>query len=84
MTVSLLLGVHAHQPAGNFPEVVEHAHERCYRPFLHALHRYPDFRFAAHFSGWLLQYLFDRHPQDMALLREMVARCRWAARSPCR
>jgi alpha-amylase/alpha-mannosidase (GH57 family) len=74
MTVSLLLGVHAHQPAGNFPEVVEHAHQRCYRPFLQTLHRYPDFRFAAHFSGWLLQYLFDRHPQDMALLREMVAR----------
>jgi hypothetical protein len=74
MTVSLLLGVHAHQPAGNFPEVVELAHARCYRPFLQTLHRYPDFRFAAHFSGWLLQFLFDRHPQDMALLREMAAR----------
>jgi alpha-amylase/alpha-mannosidase (GH57 family) len=74
MTVSLLLGVHAHQPAGNFPEVVELAHARCYRPFLQTLHRYPDFRFAAHFSGWLLQYLFDHHPGDMALLREMVAR----------
>jgi alpha-amylase/alpha-mannosidase (GH57 family) len=74
MTVSLLLGVHAHQPAGNFPEVVELAHARCYRPFLHTLHRYPDFRFTAHFSGWLLQYLFDQHPGDMALLREMVAR----------
>jgi alpha-amylase/alpha-mannosidase (GH57 family) len=74
MPVSLLLGVHAHQPAGNFPEVLEHAHERCYRPFLHTLHRYPQFRFAAHFSGWLLQYLFDRHPADLALLREMVAR----------
>jgi alpha-amylase/alpha-mannosidase (GH57 family) len=72
--VSLLLGVHAHQPAGNFPEVLEHAHARCYRPFLHTLHRYPDFKFAAHFSGWLLQWLFDRHPDDMRLLREMVLR----------
>ncbi len=72
--VSLLLGVHAHQPAGNFPEVLEKAHALCYRPFLHTLHRYPDFKFAAHFSGWLLQWLFDRYPQDMALLREMVVR----------
>jgi hypothetical protein len=72
--VSLLLGVHAHQPAGNFPEVLEKAHALCYRPFLHTLHRYPDFKFAAHFSGWLLQWLFDHYPQDMALLREMVAR----------
>jgi len=73
-TVSLLLGVHAHQPAGNFPEVVDKAHQLSYKPFLETLHRYPEFRFAAHFSGWLLQYLFDRFPQDMLLLREMVER----------
>lgn len=74
MTVSLLLGVHAHQPAGNFPEVLEQAHARCYRPFLQTLHRYPDFKFAVHFSGWLLQYLHDHHAQDIALLRDMVER----------
>jgi len=73
-TVSLLLGVHAHQPIGNFPEVVIDAHERCYKPFLHTLYRYPEFRFAIHFSGWLLDFLFERYPQDMALLREMVER----------
>lgn len=73
-TVSLLFGVHAHQPVGNFPEVVDDAHQRCYKPFLHILHRYPGFRFAAHFSGWLLDYLFDKFPQDMALLTEMVER----------
>ncbi|CAH1387729.1 alpha-amylase/4-alpha-glucanotransferase domain-containing protein [Candidatus Nitrotoga sp. M5] len=73
-TVSLLFGVHAHQPVGNFPEVVDDAHQRCYKPFLHILHRYPDFRFAVHFSGWLLDYLFNKYPQDMALLTEMVKR----------
>jgi len=72
--ISLLLGVHAHQPVGNFPAVLEEAHQRCYRPFLRTLHRYPAFRFAAHFSGWLLDWLLEHHPQDMALLREMVGR----------
>ena len=72
--VSLLLGVHAHQPVGNFAAVLEEAHERCYRPFLRTLHRYPQFRFAAHFSGWLLDWLLAHHPQDMALLKEMAAR----------
>ncbi len=72
--VSLLLGVHAHQPVGNFPEVLETAHQRCYRPFLRILHRYPEFRFAAHFSGWLLDWLLEHHADDMALLREMAAR----------
>lgn len=73
-TVALLFGVHAHQPVGNFPEVLEDAHRRCYRPFIHTLHRYPAFRFAAHFSGWLLDYLLEKFPEDMRLLQEMVAR----------
>jgi alpha-amylase/alpha-mannosidase (GH57 family) len=73
-TVSLLFGVHAHQPVGNFPEVIDDAHQRCYKPFLQVLHRYPDFRFAVHFSGWLLDYLYQKFPQDMALLTEMVTR----------
>lgn len=72
--VALLLGVHAHQPVGNFREVLDDAHARCYRPFLETLNEYPRFKFAIHFSGWLLQYLFDRYPQDMALLAGMVAR----------
>ena len=72
--ISLLFGVHAHQPVGNFPEVLADAHLRCYQPFLRVLYRYPDFHFAVHFSGWLLDYLIEHYPQDMALLREMVAR----------
>ena len=72
--VSLLFGVHAHQPVGNFPEVLADAHRRCYKPFLQVLYRYPSFRFALHISGWLLDYLLDHYPEDMALLREMVAR----------
>lgn len=72
--ITLLLGVHAHQPVGNFPEVIEDAHQRCYKPFLETLHAYPDFRFAAHFSGWLLDWLRERHPADMELLAAMVKR----------
>ena len=73
-SIQLLLGVHAHQPVGNFPEVIHDAHTRCYRPFIHTLYEYPQFRFAVHFSGWLLEFLFQHHPDDMALLREMVLR----------
>jgi alpha-amylase/alpha-mannosidase (GH57 family) len=73
-SISLLLGVHAHQPVGNFPHVVDEAHERCYRPFLQTLHRFPEFRYAIHFSGWLLDYLLQKYPEDMALLHEMVQR----------
>ncbi|MBI3149665.1 MAG: DUF1926 domain-containing protein [Betaproteobacteria bacterium] len=72
--ISLLLGVHAHQPVGNFESVLDEAHERCYRPFLRTLFDYPEFRFAAHFSGWLLERLMLKFPRDLALLQQMVAR----------
>lgn len=73
-TVALLLGVHAHQPVGNFESVLDDAHVRCYGPFLRVLHQYPDFRFAIHISGWLLDYLIKHYPEEMALLKEMVQR----------
>lgn len=73
-SIKFLLGVHAHQPVGNFPEVIHDAHARCYRPFIHTLYQYPTFRFAVHFSGWLLEFLFQHHPEDMAMLREMMQR----------
>ncbi len=73
-SVALLLGVHAHQPVGNFTHVLDDAHIRCYGPFLQVLHRYPDFRFAIHISGWLLEYMLKHYPQDMQLLKEMVKR----------
>lgn len=73
-SVALLFGVHAHQPAGNFPHVLEEAHARCYRPFLETCYRYPQFRFALHFSGPLLDYLSQQHAGDMALLARMVER----------
>lgn len=72
--VSLLFGIHAHQPVGNFPEVLADAHLRCYQPFLHILYRYPEFHFAVHFSGWLLDYLIEHYPDDIALLKQMVTR----------
>lgn len=73
-SVALLLGVHAHQPVGNFTHVLNDAHLRCYSPFLHVLYRYPDFHFAIHSSGWLMDYLLQHYPQDLQLLKEMVAR----------
>jgi 4-alpha-glucanotransferase/alpha-amylase len=72
--ISLLFGVHAHQPVGNFLEVLADAHARCYQPFLQLLHRYPDFCFAMHISGRLLDQLIEHYPADMDLLRQMVSR----------
>ncbi|HWS76584.1 MAG TPA: alpha-amylase/4-alpha-glucanotransferase domain-containing protein [Quisquiliibacterium sp.] len=70
--LKLLFGVHAHQPVGNFPSVIDEAVDRCYRPFLETLSRYPEFRFALHLSGWLLGDLCERHPDVVGLIAGMV------------
>jgi alpha-amylase len=74
MTISLLFGVHAHQPVGNFPAVIDDAHIRSYGMFLRVMERYPAFRFSVHFSGWLLDVLLERFPDDMARLAAMTRR----------
>ena len=74
MSISLLFGVHAHQPVGNFPAVIDDAHVRSYGMFLRVMERYPEFRFSVHFSGWLLDVLFERFPDDMARLAAMTRR----------
>ncbi len=74
MAITLLFGVHAHQPVGNFPAVIDDAHIRSYGMFLRVMERYPEFRFSVHFSGWLLDVLFERFPDDMARLTAMTRR----------
>lgn len=72
--IAFLFGVHAHQPVGNFDFVLDEAYERCYGPFLRLLSRYPQFPFALHVSGWLLEQWQEKQPEDMALLKTMVQR----------
>ncbi|MCF8199923.1 MAG: DUF1926 domain-containing protein [Sulfuritalea sp.] len=74
MSITLLFGVHAHQPVGNFPQVIDDAHIRCYGMFLRVMENYPEFRFSVHFSGWLLDVLLERFPEDMARLKAMTQR----------
>jgi len=73
-TVHLVLGVHNHQPIGNFDHVFEQGYERAYRPFLDVLERHPAIRFAVHNTGCLLDWIADRHPDYLDHLRGLVGR----------
>ncbi|HWC14729.1 MAG TPA: alpha-amylase/4-alpha-glucanotransferase domain-containing protein [Actinomycetota bacterium] len=57
MTRKLALVIHFHQPVGNLDDVVRNATERCYRPFLETLDRFPDLQMTLHYSGCLLEWL---------------------------
>ena len=59
--VSLLFGVHMHQPVDNFGEAVDEAIEKCYKPFFATMVKYPRFKFSVHCSGWLLDQIITKH-----------------------
>ncbi|MBU0720461.1 DUF1926 domain-containing protein [bacterium] len=70
--VSLLFGVHMHQPIDNFGDAVDEAIELCYAPFFETMARYPDFKFAVHCSGWLLDVIRTKHPKIFANIKKLT------------
>ncbi len=69
----LVLVIHSHQPAGNFDGVFEQTYQRSYLPFVESIARHPAIRMGLHYSGPLLEWCEQRHPEFMDLLRQLVA-----------
>ena len=70
--VTLLLGIHNHQPVGNFAHVFRKAYERCYRPFLDVLERHPHVRLTVHYTGPLLEWFEQEEPAFLDRLAKLV------------
>ena len=71
--VSLLFGVHMHQPVDNFGEAVDEAVELCYKPFFETMVRFQEFKFSVHCSGWLLDRIRKNNPdvfENMKILTQ--------------
>lgn len=71
-TINLILGIHNHQPVGNFDSVFQQAFERAYQPFVELLERYPRVKLALHYSGILLEWLVQHQPQFIRRLKRLV------------
>ncbi len=72
--VTLVLGLHNHQPVGNFEHVFEEAYGRAYLPFLEVLDSFPRIPFVLHNSGVLWSWLVRRHPEYLELVGAMAER----------
>lgn len=71
-TINLLIGIHNHQPLGNWDSVFEHAYRSCYRPFLDILEKHPHVKLAQHYTGILCEWLMEHHPELFQQLRGLV------------
>ncbi len=70
--VTLMLGIHNHQPVGNFGHVFRMAYDRCYRPFLDLLERHPRIRLTLHYTGPLLEWFEKEEPGFLDRLAKLV------------
>jgi alpha-amylase/alpha-mannosidase (GH57 family) len=72
--IHLGLAIHNHQPLGNFPWVFEQAYKQAYLPMAEALERHPHVRISLHYSGCLIDWLEQNHPEFINLLAVLVQR----------
>ncbi|MBI6545247.1 MAG: DUF1926 domain-containing protein [Cyanobacteria bacterium NC_groundwater_1444_Ag_S-0.65um_54_12] len=70
--IHFAFGLHNHQPAGNMDWVIAKAYEKAYRPLLEVLGKHPGVKIALHYTGFLLEWLQDHHPEFFATLCHLV------------
>jgi alpha-amylase len=73
-SIQLGLLLHNHQPVGNFPWVFQEVYESSYLPMLDALERHPQVRLALHYTGSLLDWLGEAHPEFLRRVATLVER----------
>ncbi|HLJ32506.1 MAG TPA: alpha-amylase/4-alpha-glucanotransferase domain-containing protein, partial [Ktedonobacteraceae bacterium] len=76
MTNSIHLGLllHNHQPVGNFPWVFQLVYEESYLPMIEALERHPSVRLALHYTGSLLDWMEEKHPEFLERVAALARR----------
>jgi len=70
--INLVLGIHNHQPSGNFDFVFEHAYNSAYKPFIEILARHPKIKLAQHYTGILFEWILKNHPEFLEQLKSLV------------
>ena len=61
--------LHSHQPVGNFDKVIEEAFQKSYLPYVQLFEEFPSIPLTNHFSGCLLAWLEQHHPEYFQRLR---------------
>lgn len=72
--VFLIFGCHCHQPLGNFEKVIEKIYNDSYLAFLETVSRHPKIKIVLHYSGVLLDWIGEKHPEFFELIRKLIQR----------
>ncbi|HEY5614530.1 MAG TPA: alpha-amylase/4-alpha-glucanotransferase domain-containing protein [Bacteroidota bacterium] len=72
--INLVLGIHNHQPIGNFESVFERSFDRSYQPFVKLVQQYPSIKLSLHYSGILFDWFSARRPLFLKEIKKLVQR----------
>jgi alpha-amylase len=70
--LNLILGIHSHQPVGNFDFVFQNAFQKAYLPFLEVIREHPTIHVNLHFSGVLFDWFESHQPAFLDSIKELV------------
>lgn len=63
---------HCYQPVSNFEEVIEKAYATAYLPLLETLKDFSGIKVCFHFSGNILEWLEQKHPEYIVKLNDLI------------
>ncbi len=63
---------HFHQPVDNFDHVIEYAYKNSYLPLIKTLTEHPKIKCGLHYTGSLLEWLLEKHPEYIDLIKELA------------
>ena len=70
----VILGTYNTMPDGALGKVFELTYQRSWRPFLSSLYKFQNISAVLYYSGVVLQWIEENHPEFLLLLEEMAGR----------
>ncbi len=67
------IGLHYHQPVGNFDGVFREAFDKSYKPFIDTISKHPAIKFALHVSGPIWDWIIKKEPSFMEDIEKLIS-----------
>jgi len=72
--LKLIFGTYNSKPVGSYDYQFEEAYQKAYKPFLTSLNEFQNIQVVLHYSGILLKWFEEKHPEFLMLINDMVER----------